>query len=281
MKEINEKYNILKSNLLRCGKVLVAFSGGTDSTFLLKTARDVLGEGAIAITALSPIYVQKEIMITKEFTKALGIKHILLEINHFKLKEFTDNSPDRCYYCKKELFKRLKDIAMNENVKIIIDGTNSDDKKDYRPGLRAVMEEDIYSPLADAELTKEEIRFLAKGIGLSNCDRPAQSCLATRIPYDKKIRLEDIERIDKAEKVLMEIGLRQVRVRLHEDIARIEIGIEERRGFLTEAFMDIIVNRFKELGFKYITLDLEGYRTGSLNEMLEKNQGRSQTMPLQ
>lgn len=269
MNEIDEKYNILKTNLLSCGKVLVAFSGGIDSTFLLKTSRDVLGDGAIAATAVSPIYVQDEIITAKEFTKSLGIRHILFEINHFDLEKFTDNSPDRCYYCKKELFKSLKPIAVNENVRIIIEGTNLDDIKDYRPGLKAVIEENIYSPLTEAELTKDEIRFLAKRIGLSNWARPAQSCLATRIPYYKKIKVKDIERIDKAEKFLMDIGLRQVRVRLHEDIARIEIGMEERKSFFAEGFMDTIVKRFKELGFKYITLDLEGYRIGSLNEMLE------------
>jgi len=263
-----EKYERLRSFIQKKGKdgVIIAFSGGVDSSTLAALCYEILGEKAVAVTAVSPTYPPEEIEEAKKIAGEIGIKHIIVRTNELSNENFVRNPEDRCYYCKRELLNRLKEVAEKLGFKTVFEGTNFSDLSGHRPGFRAVEEmENVYSPWAENDFTKEEIRAIARRIGLSVSDKPPLACLASRIPYGERITADRLIRIGKAEQIIRKItGARQLRVRDHNDLARIEVGRDERRLFFDTKTMDRIVNELKMLGFKYVTLDLEGYRTGSM-----------------
>jgi pyridinium-3,5-biscarboxylic acid mononucleotide sulfurtransferase len=265
----------LKDNIEKTGSLAVAYSGGVDSTFLLKVAHDVLKDKAIAVTARSSTYPERELKEAIEFTRGAGIRHIIIESEELELKGFADNPPDRCYMCKYELFSKIKKAIEKYNIQFIAEGSNIDDLGDYRPGMRAIKELGIISPLKDAGLGKEAIRKLSKQMGLPTWDKPAFACLASRFPYGEKITREKLAMIDKAEQYLLDLGFILVRVRHHGDTARIEVGEDERPRFFNLVLMDTIYRKFREIGFAYTALDLKGYRTGSMNEVIDTQQDKS------
>ncbi|MCD6083610.1 ATP-dependent sacrificial sulfur transferase LarE [Candidatus Aerophobetes bacterium] len=271
MQEPTIKMENLKDKLRRMGRVVIAFSGGVDSTFLVKVAYEVLGKNVIAVTAASSTYPKTELEEAKRLARLIGVRHIIVNSQETEVENFKRNPPNRCYYCKKELFSRLKEIAKKEKINYVLDGTNYDDLTDFRPGMKALRELNIISPLKDAKLTKEDIRNLSKLMNLDTWDKPACACLASRFPYGIRITKERLDRVEKAEAVIRNLGIRQLRVRYHNEIARIEVNKKDMQLLLEHS--DSIVKKFKELGFIYVTLDMEGYRTGSLNEVL-RNEGR-------
>lgn len=266
--DINNKLELLKEIIIQKGKLAVAFSGGVDSTFLLKVAHDLLKDNVIAVTARSSTYPEREFREAVNFTKALGIKHITIVSEELDIEGFSDNPANRCYFCKKELFTKIQHLAAENGIKVIAEGTNMDDLSDYRPGMAAVKELSIISPLREAGLTKNDIRSLSKEMGLSTWDKPAFACLASRFPYGNKITGKKLEMVDRAEQFLLDLGFKQVRVRHHGDVARIEVSLHERSKFFNEGLLDSIYNKFKEIGFTYTAFDLKGYRTGSMNETI-------------
>ncbi len=272
--ELDRKFEKLKNIIREYGSIAVAFSGGTDSTFLLKTAHDVLGDKAIAVTVHSPVNPDREYGEALEFAKNLGVKHIILDIDITEMDIFRKNPANRCYYCKKEIFSRILKTAQDHGVSKVADGSNIDDLDDYRPGMVALRELGIYSPLREAGFTKTEVREISRKLSLPTWDKPAYACLASRIPYGEEITIEKLKMIEQAEEYLFSLGFRQVRVRHHGDVARIEVLPGDRNRFFDESFMDMVGARFKEIGFKYAALDLTGYRMGSLNEsILKKGSG--------
>lgn len=266
---INEKYDKLVNYLKSLESVVVAFSGGVDSTFLLKAAKEALGEKAAALTVVSPYIPRWEIQEAKELVKEIGVKHEFLEIPVI-MDEIKYNPEDRCYLCKRGIFTRIAKFAEENAYKYVVDGTNFDDIKDYRPGLRALKELGIESPLLQVELTKAEIRELSKRLGLNTWNKPPYACLLSRIPYGNEIKEEELLRIEKAERYLMDKGFLAVRVRCHGDLARIEVPSEDMEKLLHRELLGEISNKLKDFGFKYVSLDMQGYRTGSLNETIEK-----------
>jgi len=262
------KLEILKEILRETESALIAYSGGVDSTFLLKIARDTLGSDVLAVTADSPTYPSQEIQEAKALARKLSVRHLTIETEEFADSNFISNPPDRCYYCKKELFSKLRKIARENHLNHILDGSNLDDEKDFRPGMRAAREFGVRSPLREAGFTKEDIRQLSKELDLATWNKPALACLASRFPYGKPLTKQDLGRVGKAEKLLRDMGMGQVRVRHHGHIARIEVPRGEINRFLSDSFRKKLVDKLKELGYTYVTLDLEGYRTGSMNEVL-------------
>lgn len=269
--EIYIKFAGLKRIIREMGNLIIAFSGGVDSTFLLKVASDTLGKNIIAVTATSSTYPERELREAKELAENIGARHIIIKSEELDIPNFRENPPDRCYYCKGELFHKLNEIANANNIKFVADGSNLDDLSDYRPGRKAAEESKIRSPLKEAGLTKEEIRTLSKNIGLKTWNKPSFACLASRFPYGSKITLEKLNMIDRAEGFLFSMGFIQVRVRHHEDMARIEVSKDEIMRLFHNGASETISKRFKEIGFKYVTVDLEGYRTGSMNLVFSKN----------
>jgi uncharacterized protein len=263
-----EKKRKLAAYLDELESVAVAFSGGVDSTFLLKMAHDALGDRALAVTARSSSFPERELNEAIAFCEREGIRHVLVESEELRIEGFADNPTDRCYLCKTELMTHLREIARAQNVKHVVEGSNMDDVGDYRPGLKAIAELEIKSPLRHAHLTKAEIRLLSKELGLATWDKPSFACLASRIPYGDKITEERLRMIDRAEQFLLDMGLKQVRVRLHGKLARIETdGAGMERLMKTEA-RESVYRTLKAYGFSYVSLDLRGYRTGSMNETL-------------
>lgn len=249
-------------------KLVIAFSGGVDSSFLLKIAHDVLKDGVIAVTATSSTYPEREYKEAIDFAKELGVEHIVINSEELDIPGFSENPHNRCYFCKKELFEKISNLGKERGIKHIADASNIDDLKDYRPGMTALKELGIISPLREAGFTKEEIRTMAKEMNLKIWDKPAFACLASRFPYGEKITKDKLNMIDRAEDFLIKEGFRQVRVRLHDNMARIEVPPMERHKFFSEDFMDKVSEEFKKMGFAYTALDLKGYRTGSMNETL-------------
>ncbi|MBU4312754.1 MAG: ATP-dependent sacrificial sulfur transferase LarE [Candidatus Omnitrophica bacterium] len=265
------KVEKLEKILRECESAVVAFSGGVDSSFLLKVARDVLPrENVLAVTAASATYTRSELAQAKRFAKSLGVRHSVIFTDEMKNKNFTRNPADRCYYCKKELFRDLKNIARRGEFRFVLDASNLDDKKDYRPGGKAKKDFRVRSPLEEAGIKKSDLRRYSKKMGLETWDLPAMPCLASRVPYGEKICKSTLERIEKAEGFIRGLGVKHVRVRHHAGIARVEVDKKDIKRFFKKKFCDKIVRRLKRLGFNYIVLDMEGYRTGSLNEVLKK-----------
>lgn len=268
------KLETLKSILAEMESVLISYSGGVDSTFLLKVASDVLKDKAIAVTASSEIHSSKELEEAKKNAKMLGVRHFVINTNELDNENFVSNTPERCYYCKKELFYKLIELAKQYGLNYVIDGSNYDDESDFRPGMKAASEFGIKSPLKDGKFTKEEIRLLSKEMNLPTWDKPSFPCLSTRFPYGTKITREKLVRIESAEDFLARFGIRQLRVRDHGDIARIEVLKEDMHIFLDNAISREITDKFNALGYMYITLDIQGYRTGSMNPLF-KNERRN------
>jgi uncharacterized protein len=267
--KLEEKLSDLTAILGQMGSVVIAYSGGADSTLLLQVARNVLKDRVIAVTGKSPIYSEKEYEQALTLAKQIGVKHLSVITEEVNQREFSDNPPNRCYYCKRELFLKLLAIARQEGLEWVADGTNWDDLKDHRPGRIAAEELGVRSPLCEAHLTKEDIRALSRELGLPTWNKPAQACLASRIPYGTTITATKLERISQAEDYLLALGLRQVRVRDHGSVARIEVEREDIGLLVDEAQRLEVVNKLKSLGYVYVAVDLGGYRTGSLNEVLE------------
>lgn len=266
--EIDAKLKLLKYRLGKMKSIAVAFSGGVDSTFLLKVAHDVLGDGVVAITARSQSFPDREFNEAKEFSGKIGVKHVVIDSEELDIEGFSDNPVNRCYLCKRELFSKMVDYAKANGIRFVADGSNVDDTGDYRPGMEAIREFRIVCPLREAGLDKKEIRRLSKEMGLPTWDKPAFACLVSRIPYGQKITKEKLQAIDEMERFLLDLGFRQVRVRSHGDLARIEVGAGERNKFFNTELMDRIYEKLKEFGYAYVTMDLKGYRSGSMNEIL-------------
>ncbi len=266
---IEEKLARLINILKNKESVLIAFSGGVDSAVVAATAKIALKNKALAVTINSPLILQEEIEEAIKVAREIEIDHIVLDGNELEDPNFICNPINRCYFCKKNLAIKLKNLAEEKGLKNIVDGTNIDDLKDYRPGRVALSEAGIESPLVEAGLTKKDVREIARILGLSIADKPSSACLASRIPYGQKITLEKIKRIAEAEKIIKEIvKVKQVRVRDHEPIARIEVDPNERRLFFNEKIMDEVSQKIQKLGFKFVALELSGYIQGSLNKML-------------
>ena len=267
---LEEKFERLKKIIQSMGRVLVAYSGGVDSTLLLKVAMDVLGgENVLAVTALSPLYPERELKEAKELVNQFKGRHLLIESNELEIAGFSKNPPNRCYYCKRELFGKLLDLAEKKSLSFIIEGSTLDDEKDHRPGKKAVQELGIRSPLKEAEFKKEDVRGLSKAFGLPTWDKPSFACLASRFPYGEEIDAEGLKRVNEAEEFLLGLGFKQVRVRHYTNLARIEIFREEMGRLMDESLRDRVVARLKSIGYRYITLDLQGFRSGSMNEVLK------------
>ena len=265
---LDEKYENLTQLIGGMGRTLIAFSGGVDSTFLAKVAKETIGRDAVAVTALSPTYPATELEEAKVYAAEIGIEHRLIETHELEKEEYAVNNPDRCFHCKKELFTEMQVIAQEEGFDTIIYGGIMDDLGDHRPGMEAAEMLDARAPLVEAELQKHEIRQLSKELGLPTWDKPAGACLASRIPYGMRVTLEKLHEVDQAEHFLHNLGFRLVRVRHHGDIARIEAPAEDLPRLFENDVHTRIVTALKEIGFKYVALDMQGYRTGSLNETL-------------
>lgn len=263
---LETKLERLKSEILRMEKVVIAFSGGVDSSFLLKVAHEVLGENVLAVTAKSSTYPEREFNEAVEFVTDYGIPHRIIVSEELEVEGFSDNPLNRCYLCKHEMFNKIRQIAKDEGYKSIAEGSNKDDLGDYRPGMQAISELGIASPLKDAGLSKNDIRLLSKELGLKTWDKPSFACLSSRFPYGEKITAQKLHMVDKAEQFLIDLGFRQIRVRHHGSVARIEVEEIDFDRFLDKQMRNDVYTKLKELGFVHVTLDLKGYRTGSMNE---------------
>lgn len=271
-KLLEKKISKLKNYLGSIDSAIVAFSGGVDSTFLLKIASGILKDKVIAVTAKSPTFTQTELKDSKTIAQELKVKQVIIETGELQNKSFTANDKERCYYCKNELLGLISKYAKKNNFNYILDGSNYDDMNDYRPGAKAVKKWGVLSPLKEAGLTKEEIRTASKELGLSTWDKPAAACLASRIPYGTKITEDLLQKISSAESVLKKLGFRQVRVRHHGNIARIELPTHDMHKILDSKIKNTVIKSLKKLGYIYITLDIEGYTTGSMNKTLKTHQ---------
>lgn len=267
-RDLSRKERLLKATLADMGSCIVAFSGGVDSAYLAVVATGVLGSDALAVTAESPSYPQYQREIAVRIVREYGIRHEFIHSREVENVAYAANPVNRCYFCKHELFERLKALAGERGVRTVVDGTNLDDIGDYRPGRAAGRELCVRSPLIEAGLRKAEIRELSKIAGLVTWDLPSSACLSSRIPYGIPVTEEKLRMIEQAEEVLRRMGFPQTRVRHHGEIARIEIPRDKMEGFMNLGVFDIVAAELRNLGFRFVTLDLEGYRTGRLNESL-------------
>ncbi|MHB9031087.1 MAG: ATP-dependent sacrificial sulfur transferase LarE [Candidatus Latescibacterota bacterium] len=270
-KQLNEKYQALIRRIGEYGSVAIAFSGGVDSTFLAKVCHDVLKEKAVALTIVSEAYPPDNIQDVCELALYIGVRLIEIPVTACAIPEFAANEPDRCYHCKRALFGIMREKSREIGAQVLIDGSNADDLGDYRPGKRALFELGIQSPLQDLGFTKKEIRMLSKELQLPTWDRQSFACLASRFPYGERITQESLKRTWKAESLLKEIGMRQYRVRNHGDVARIELDSAGMKEVLENpGIRSRIIDHLKALGYRYVTLDLQGYRVGSMNETIDR-----------
>jgi uncharacterized protein len=269
----SEKEELLFSKLAKLPSLIVALSGGADSAYLAWAANQVLAERALSVTALSASYSAHDREQLEKFLQTTGLRHEFIETHELENPAYRTNAADRCYYCKDELFSALDQIAANRRFAAIAYGVNADDTFDFRPGHRAAHEHHILTPLLEANLRKSEIRFLSKRAGLPSWDRPASACLSSRLPYGTEVTAERLSLVERGEAALRELGFRQFRVRLHDNLARIELAPGELPRALSPDMAAAIANALRAAGFTYVALDLEGYRQGSLNETLAKSQG--------
>lgn len=265
-----EKKKILIEGLKKSHSLIVAFSGGVDSTFLLAAAFEAIGNNVTAVTLSSIVHPERDLERAKEFAGELGIKHVIIESNEMDSPEFYTNPPDRCYHCKKMICEKLRQVALENGIDHIAHAINTDDLGDYRPGIKAAEEMGLLAPLVEAGLNKSEIRYLSKEMNLSTWNKPAMACLASRIPYGETITKEKIEMIARAENYLAEEGFKQYRVRHHGTVARIEVSTDDIGRFMERESRDKFIALFREIGFKHIALDLEGFISGSMNRDLEE-----------
>ena len=265
---MSSRYEALKDVIRPLGGVVVAYSGGVDSTLLVAAAVDALGDRVLAVTAHSATYPRSEAAAAAGLVSSLGARHRVIETEEISDPSYSSNPPERCYHCKSELFSKLLDVAREEGLEAVLEGSNTDDQGDYRPGLRAVAELGIRSPYIEVGIGKEDIRAIAKALGLPNWDKPAMACLASRIPYGEQITTERLGRVERAEDALRALGLVHVRVRDHGDVARIEVGETDFTKLLDPDVRARIIAALKDAGYTYVSLDLEGYRTGAMNETL-------------
>lgn len=254
--------------------VLIAFSGGVDSTLVAYAAKQALGDGALAVTANSSLLPPGELEEAKRIAKFIGIRHLIIDVNELENEHLVENPPNRCYYCKLELMNRLLEIAVEHGLEVVVDGTNADDMKSYRPGIKALKELGIRSPLAEVGLSKRDVREISRMLGLPTADKPPVACLASRFPYGMRITPEAVRRVGLAELIVKQVAkVNLVRVRDHGVIARIEVGRSERRKLFDEDVLDEISKRLKELGYLYVTMELEGYVSGSLDKLILSSGG--------
>jgi uncharacterized protein len=266
---LEQKYNRLKEILTQMGSLIVAYSGGVDSTLLLRVAADTLGDKVLAVTACSATYPEREYHHSRRLAQQLGVRQLTIHSNELAREEFAQNPPNRCYYCKQELFGQLKDLAKQKGLAWVADGSNKSDEGDFRPGMECARELGIRSPLREAGLSKEEVRRLCQRLGLSNWNKPASACLASRFPYGERITSQKLKMVSQAEEYLWRQGFKQFRVRQHDKLARIEVAADELGRFQDRDFCQQLIREFKRIGYVYIALDLEGYRSGSMNEVLK------------
>ena len=269
MDTLHTKYDALRGRLQELGSLAIAFSGGVDSTFLLQVAHDVLGDRALAVTAAPPFVPVREQKEASDFCREASIRQIVIPAKALDLDGIRHNPPDRCYHCKRMIFGRIIEAAKEAGIPYVAEGSNTDDTGDYRPGMRAIRELGVLSPLLDAGLSKADIRILSKELALSTWDKPSFACLASRFVYGEAITDERLSMVDRAEQLLLDLGFRQFRVRIHGDLARIEILPEDFDRIMTPEVRGQITTALREYGFSYVTLDLSGYRTGSMNEVLK------------
>ncbi len=268
MEDTALKFERLKQIIKSLGSVAVAFSSGVDSTFLLKVAHDVLGDRVVAVTARSLSFPKRELTEAIAFAKLHGIEHVIVDSEELDIEGFSKNPVNRCYLCKGELFVKIKEIARLKGAENVLDGSNADDAGDYRPGMQAIKEQGVKSPLKEAGLTKAEIRRLSKDMGLPTWNKQAFACLSSRFPYGEDITPEKLRMVDEAEQYLLDLGLTQVRVRCHGNLARIETDDAGFARIADDTSRLAIHDKLKKIGFTYVSLDLRGYRTGSMNETL-------------
>ncbi len=265
---LTKKLEELKNIFTQMDKALIAYSGGIDSTLVAKVAYDVLGDKALAITAVSPSLLPEDLEDAGIQAAVIGISHEEVNTNEMENPNYTSNPINRCYFCKSELHDTLKPLALKRGYSYVVDGVNADDLRDYRPGIQAAKERGARSPLAEVGISKFEVRQLAKELDLPWWDKPAQPCLSSRFPYGEEITLEKLQRVGRGERHLRDLGLKNLRVRSQKDTARIEILPEQIKEFVLTIDLPKLVEKFKEFGFIYVTLDLEGYRSGKLNQVL-------------
>ncbi len=266
--DLHQKLLSLRALVRSYGSAVVAFSGGVDSSVVLAIAKQELGDRILAVTAHSPVYAQRELAAAQKLAQQLGVAHEIIFTRELDDPRYVNNPPTRCFHCKQELFSKLSKLAQTRGFAVVLDGTNASDMSDFRPGMRALREYNIRSPLLEVGLTKPEVREIARELGLPTAEKPAMACLASRFPYGSAITLEKLRQVERAEEFLFELGFSQVRVRHYDELARLEVPGDEMPKLL--AHRDAITTQLKKLGFRYVTLDLAGYRSGSMNEALTK-----------